>query len=57
MCSDCITNDFRIRCPHCNGTMRVVVDGLWCPDCGLFKRTVSEKTLAMTEVRKTGERK
>lgn len=57
MCDECRRDDMLLRCPACNGTMRVVVDGLWCPDCGLLKRTVSEQTLAMTEVRKVGERK
>lgn len=55
MCSDC-RRDFLMRCPGCNGTMRVVDDGLWCPDCGYFKRTVSQDTMAMTEIRKPGER-
>lgn len=56
MCSDC-RRDFLMRCPACNGTLKVVVEGLWCPDCGLLKRTVSEQTLAMTEVIKTGSEK
>lgn len=56
MCSEC-SRDYRCKCPACNGTLRAVKEGLWCPDCGHLKRTVSEETLAMTEVRKPGERR
>jgi hypothetical protein len=55
MCSEC-RRDFMMRCPSCNEALQRVVDGLYCISCGYLKRTVSEDTLAMTEVRKPTER-
>lgn len=57
MCDTCRRDDARSMCPACCGTLRVVVDGLWCVECGYYQRLISEDTLAMTEVKKIGENK
>lgn len=54
-CIDCQRDD---RCPWCAGVLRPSADGLYCVDCGYYRRvvvTVGEDTLAMTEIRKPGE--
>lgn len=56
MCLDC-RRDFLMRCPCCNGTLKVAADGLFCSDCGYYRRTERERSVVenMTEVRKIGE--
>jgi primosomal protein N' len=50
MCDSCRDAN---SCPACNGELIARADGLYCSDCGYYKRM--EQTLAMTEVRKPCE--
>lgn len=55
-CLDC-TRSFTERCPACHSELQARGDGWYCADCGYYRRVVvSEQTLAMTEIRKLGER-
>ena len=54
MCLDCRRNDI---CPACHSELQARGDGWYCAECGYYRRVVvSEQTLAMTEIRKLGER-